>query len=875
MGSSDAVRTAWDEWAQRELATFGGDRRTAAVEAALAAIESGLSPQAAVVAARLEAGAAVPAPELRVLWDEVQMMHRFAEDLGGVQPSGDLSAAGLTQLVAQYRARHKALLDLFNRATGTAAAGALPAQMRPAAGARPAAAPAPPGPSLREFFADNSILILSIAGAFLLIVATLLFEIYGSTGFGGEVRFTGVLILNLIFGAAGYLCFGRPRLRLVGQTYLAIFALMAPLTVAAAWVFLALDRRGISRELAVGIGGLGCSILYAILGLRLASRGYAALSMIALPVGWAGLMLAAHAGTWTSLWLTALVFAYTGVRYPPSALRGTLELFTRIAEPFIHLAALFALVWSLGQAISEFTVALDSSHLSLQLPATLALLTLGYGVYCWRSRRGWMLWVVWAGASLTVLSANEPLHLGERGYVLELALLAWTFAIGARWMPGRAVRNFVRVGAAIQAVAPIVLSAGPDWVMAVSLLATAGVGVLFAVEDREPAWLLLAAGIFAVDWFWLARSLLPPPAQATADTLILTYSPLPAIYGVIGLGLRLGGRARWSWPLYAVGGLIGLGVAANGAVQGDLTLAGRALAVYAGLAYVASAIERWWPGLAGAMVAAGAAVLLLLGAAGAASYWYPAAASVVAILIYAGHVAWSRPDLALTHRSTALAIAGLTAATSFAVPDFWARSSIGSATALASLLVTAVLVLVDGRLHRRPLFDYASAAVASLGGFWIARYLGIANIQASVILPGVVFIAAGLIAPHDRRRPATLAICRAAVIAGAVTLMGATAFQSVTEAAAASYTTLWVIEAVAALMIGIGARSRTLVLVGGAALGLGALRALFLILQQVQVYVVFGVIAILLLVGSGVLAATRDRLATARSAVRHSWDEWI
>jgi hypothetical protein len=58
------------------------------------------------------------------------------------------------------------------------------------------------------------VLIISIAGAFLLIVATLPFEIYGSTGFSSELRFTGVLILNLIFGAAGYLCFGRPRLRL-------------------------------------------------------------------------------------------------------------------------------------------------------------------------------------------------------------------------------------------------------------------------------------------------------------------------------------------------------------------------------------------------------------------------------------------------------------------------------------------------------------------------------------------------------------------------------------------------------------------------------------------------------------------------------------
>ena len=68
--------------------------------------------------------------------------------------------------------------------------------------------------------------------------------------------------------------------------------------------------------------------------------------------------------------------------------------------------------------------------------------------------------------------------------------------------------------------------------------------------------------------------------------------------------------------------------------------------------------------------------------------------------------------------------------------------------------------------------------------------------------------------------------------------------------------------------------SRTLVLVGGAALAVGALRALLLILQSVQVYVVFGVIAIFLLVMAGVLAATRDRLGIARSAAARSWHKW-
>jgi hypothetical protein len=396
---------------------------------------------------------------------------------------------------------------------------------------------------------------------------------------------------------------------------------------------------------------------------------------------------------------------------------------------------------------------------------------------------------------------------------------------------------------------------------------------MFAIELDKPEWLLLAAGIFTVDWFWLAKSLLPPPAQATDDTLILTYSPLPVLYALAGLALRLT-RRPWWWPLYLAGGVVALGVAGGAAGQGDLTLAGRALLVYAGLAYVCAALDRFWPGLLAALAAAAASVLLLLAAAGTASYWYPLVMTAAAFVVYGSHLAWGNADLARTHRYTALAIVGLTAASSFAVPDFWQKAGLGSMSALAALIGVGALMLVDGRRFGPPLMEYGAAAAVSLGGFWIARYFGIDNLQADVALPGAVLVGLGLIAAQDPRRPAALALCRASIVAGAAVLMGATAFQSVTEDAAATYTTLWVIEAVAALLVGIGARSRTLVLAGGAGLGLGALRALFLILESVQVYVVFGVIALLLLVAAGVLAATRDRLAAARASVTRSWDEW-
>ncbi|HYM65809.1 MAG TPA: hypothetical protein VEW68_00820, partial [Patescibacteria group bacterium] len=471
------------------------------------------------------------------------------------------------------------------------------------------------------------------------------------------------------------------------------------------------------------------------------------------------------------------------------------------------------------------------------------------------------------------LAAVEPLALGQRGYAIGLVVLAWGYAVAARWMPGRRFRMFIRAGSAFQAAVPVLLTVAPDGLQAGVLLAAAGAVVFVALDDRRPAWLTVGVAIFAVDWYWLAKSLLPPPQQATADTLVLTYSPLPAVYGLAGLILRRMWR-RWAWPLYAGGGLLALAVTVAAVSQDDLTLAGRALMAYAAVAYVAAALDRWWPGLIAAIAAAAASVLLLLGAASAASAWYPAAMFAFGVIVYAGHLAWRAPDLARVHRYGALAITGLAAAASFAIPDFWAKASDGSLTALLPLLGTAAILVVDGRLHPRPLFDYAAAAVASLSGFWIARHAGVDNLQADVALPGPVLIALGVAAAQDGRRPAPIGICRAAVVVGSVALMGASAYQSVTEDATATYTTLWVVEAVVALLVGIWARSRTLVLAGGAGLALGALRALFLILETVQVYVVFGVIAIVLLVGAGVLAATRDRLGGARAAVSRSWHEW-
>src|SRR5258708_35896751 len=126
-----------------------------------------------------------------------------------------------------------------------------------------------------------------------------------------------------------------------------------------------------------------------------------------------------------------------------------------------------------------------------------------------------MVWGGWGGASVTGLAGNEPLHLGVRAYVIDLAVLAWAYAIGSRWMPRRGLRTFLRTGAALQAALPVFVSAGPDWLMAAAPLATRAAGARLWTEGPPPAWWFPTPALFPRGWVRPAQSLLSPPPAAT------------------------------------------------------------------------------------------------------------------------------------------------------------------------------------------------------------------------------------------------------------------------------------------------------------------------------------------------------------------------
>jgi hypothetical protein len=137
-------------------------------------------------------------------------------------------------------------------------------------------------------------------------------------------------------------------------------------------------------------------------------------------------------------------------------------------------------------------------------------------------------------------------------------------------------------------------------------------------------------------------------------------------------------------------------------------------------------------------------------------------------------------------------------------------------------------------------------------------------------------VAGGILLHGDLRFKTPVAsIANAWIGIGSAGLLGTTAFQTLDSTPSASlYTGVLLCEAIAALLVGIATRSRALVLAGAAGAALASLRALVILIQEVPLFIVFGLVAIVLLSGAAALAVLRARFADARVAMTRSWNDW-
>ncbi len=943
--SDEQVRERWREWARGQ--GIPAERVEAALTAALEVGGSGTGPHAAAAAARVAAGLGVPA-DVELLGRELDESRRLA----------DVCAA-----------RVRVLAAALARQIEPERPAAPPPAAPPPAAPPPAAVPAPRrplGPSASEFLSEHSILLLSYTGAFLLVVATVLYELYALTGLNGGLRLAGVLGLDLVFGAAGWACLRSPRLRLVGHTYVAVFAVLAPLVAVAAYVFLGLQAHGISRPLALLLAGSALAALYALLAAGLRSRAYAVLALAAAPVAWLGGLELVPLGTrrapevavlgvvyalvaggtrrvpwlgpgfrgWVAAflhgaallavgftladqvraaawqpWDAAATLAVVGAGYLAFLLAGA------GAETAVAALAALTLAWTAGAhdlvpgewwAVAVLPAAAAQAVIgrrgrrvggaarSLAGPAPAfvhltALLAAGIALVTWLNdvqRHAGTTWPVAAACaglaatyllvrllsgqplallpaavagSLAVLAAGAVLHLDLAAAAVTLVALAAAWGVGAELTRHGTLRMALRAGLAVQALVPLLFTSLPARTAAPVVLAAMLLLAAAAWRSRGPWWLVLVSTALAVDWYWWSEVLLPA-APAGVPQLAVAFSPLPAVLGLSALALRALAGRRWAEPAYVLAGL------------------GRELIVYAGIAYAIAAVERSPEAVIGSALAGAVGLVAALAGGGAAHIWYPVALGVLALVVYAAHLAWerARPEWAAgiaAHRFLGLGGTAAAALSGFALPGDTGPGSAGALLATAGLLVLAGLLAFDGRRRRLPLLDYAAVVVASLATFFVARYLDAQNPQWYVAAPGLALVACGLRLPHDARLGETGPRVQAPTAIGAALLLGTTAVQAFTDTGWV-YTAVLVVEGVTALVAGIATRSRVLVVAGAAAVGGGGLRALFVLVQQGLLFVAFGAVALLLLALGAALAMLRDRFQRAGGAVAAAWRDW-
>jgi hypothetical protein len=622
------------------------------------------------------------------------------------------------------------------------------------------------------------------------------------------------------------------------------------------------------------------ALLYALDAHLREDRLAPALSLGALTGAWIADVMLLQLGDWRGLALTPLAFVFSLLAFRGDRLGRLGAAFGRVAEYFVHAVAAMAIAWSLYMALGEIGAGQASQPAFTYLAWTFGALTAAYALYSWLSRRQSIQWTVAIGVTLTTITANQALGLSVSALAFEFLALAIGKAIAARFYRGTRMHTFLYVSAVVQAVIAAALPVDQDVLHVLILVPAGAMGIFMAIDSERPAWLYLAGAFFTYGWYWLLKVVIPPPPNPGPSTLELIFSPLPVVYAAIAVTLhRFGARLAWRVPVYTWAGAVAVGVVYLGVQQDERTILGIALLAYAAAIYVSTAVEDEPYGVPTASVTGALGLFSLLVASSAAVQWYPLTFTLVAWAIYAAGFVWrgtARDAWRGMHRYSGMALMVVAALACLTVPEFSASGNPAAFAALAAIWALALMFALDARVSSTPALDYAALITAALGSYWIARYLGADNLQWYVAAPGLALVVGGIMLHADARFKTPLpSIANAWIGIGSASLLGTTALQTLDSTGSVSlYTGLLLCEAISALLVGIATRSRVLVLAGAAGAALASLRALVILIQEVPLFIVFGLVAILLLTGAAVLAILRARFADARVAVARSWRDW-
>ena len=375
------------------------------------------------------------------------------------------------------------------------------------ASSRPETLPVAQPFSFGAFFADQSIAILAYTGAFLLLVATLSFEIGGWQVLGNTAKLSIVVVVYALFGIAGLILLSRERFRTISQAYLGIFALMTPLVGLAAYEFY-IRTVGFSVQGMISVTAWYTTLVYLALAVRTRFQAYSYMGWIAGVLAAQSIIFWADIDTsWTSftLAISAIVLlAPHNFRLP--------DYFARPALIMSGIGSVLAalIIEIQGAVIVIGSLAPDTGAQSLQQPFTLASVSLALLMFSWSltARRSPSITrpnviqlldlatLAVAIQSLAAIGGDE--HIAHVPMGDSLAILGVVAAICAL-VYGRVRPDYLitRWGAWILALTLPILGwlinvnlPGVNQPLIVSLGIGAAISVVLAVSESAPWWLV-------------------------------------------------------------------------------------------------------------------------------------------------------------------------------------------------------------------------------------------------------------------------------------------------------------------------------------------------------------------------------------------------
>lgn len=723
-----------------------------------------------------------------------------------------------------------------------------------------AAFPVSPGPAFnwRQFLSEHAIQLLGFAGAFLLGIAVLLFDLSGQT----PSRFFALAALDLALFGAAYAASRIPALRVLFRAYTAMAALALPLTLLAAYVFLDL-REQITVLTGLSAGGLICAVTYGFLARAVSEPAYAWVSLGAFGAAvFCGTdqISGGHSAGGAALAAVGLLLVAARDRAP-----------ALFREPAGWLGLLAPAAGAVAAFLPDDMA--NAPNASWALSAALALTSATYGLRVAQRHRPRLEWLApWAvtATALSVVWIWSPTHAAVQFSLLALA--TGNLALGRlrtrlRWWEEG-------LGAALL-VSAVLLSSGAARPQAVFFLTAVVLAAAGAWRWRSVLWSFYAAALLAIGWYWFGSAVLPPPPKPGPDDLARLYAGLPVLFYVAGLLLR-GPRPQLRLAMFAGFGATTLFATGTAAGAGDDTLGGAVLLTCSALGYALTLLEL--PPLAPApLVGMIAGSLLLLGAhtSEVRHALLLVGAWALAIRTAAHYLARSgRPGWAVPQRYTGLALAAAAgagaAALAWTSADSWALAEL----AIVQLGAAAAFTL-DWRAGERLSFYVAWTAVASVA-IPLASALRLADGQFRVAPLGLALLLLGVRAATDGELAQPRATARWLQAGGLVVLLGFTSGQIAAGwggSSQAGYTAWLATEAVLALALAIGVSSRWPALAGSGGLVLAAVSAISLLATRLPLSAVFGILAAVLIVGATALALLRGRLHGGGRSL--DWAAWL